>query len=342
MNRMRIYLSFVLVALAWSAVGCAPMTITLNTDGPSGLESKLVVSDEERTRNKIAIIDIAGTLVNGHQTQLLGRGIHPVSLLHEKLEEAHEDSNVKAIILRLNTPGGTVTASDIMYREVLRFKKRSGKPVIVLMMDVAASGGYYISCAADHIVAYPSTVTGSIGVILQTVNFKPLMDKIGVNAEALTSGKNKAAGSPFEALEDEHRQILQSLVDDFYKRFVEVVRKGRPNIPADQFDMVVDGRVFSAGKAKELGLVDQLGDIYDAWDVAKEKAGIEHANLIIYHRPLASPASPYASSPVGGAGATSGAQVPPGGTQVNFAQINVSDLFTQRPSGFYYIWSPQP
>jgi len=340
MERMRIFLTFTLIFAAWSVVGCAPLTLTLNSDAPPGLDLKVINYEKERTRNSMAIINITGLIVNGHQSQLLGHGIHPVSQLQEKLEAAHKDRNVKAIILRLNTPGGTVTASDIMYREVLRFKKRSGKPVIVLMMDVAASGGYYISCASDHIVAYPSTVTGSIGVILQTFSFKPLMDKIGVDSDALTSAKNKAAGSMFEKLEDEHRQILQGMVDDFYKRFVEIVRENRPNIPADQFEMVIDGRVFSATRAKELGLVDQLGDIYDAWDVAKEKAGVEHANLSIFHRLSASPASPYASTPVGRAVGSSGSQVPPGGTQINFAQINIGDLFQRRASGFYYIWSP--
>ena len=324
-------LSVLVIALLWVG-GCAPMTITLNTDGPQGLKSKIVEHDETSTSNRIAIIDISGMLINAHRSQLLGSGVHPVSRLHEKLEEARKDKYVKAIILRLNTPGGTVTASDLMYRQILRFKKRSGKPVIVLMMDVAASGGYYIACAGDHIVAYPSTVTGSIGVILQTISFKPLMDKIGIEAEALTSGPNKAAGSPFTSLKDEHRKILRSMVDRFYQQFRTIVKNNRPNIPAGQLDTVTDGRVFAAEDALKVGLVDQIGDVYDAWQVAKIRAGVKYANLVFYHRPLASPASPFAAAP----GAT------PKATQINFAQFNFPNLLIPQHPGFYYLWMPTP
>jgi len=333
MSNHRIIMSIGGLLFALLAIGCAPLTLTLDTDGPRGLDAKTVYEDDSRTRNRIAIIDITGMMVNGSQSQLLGKGEHQVSLLHEKLEKARTDSSVKAVILRLNTPGGTVTASDMMYREILRFKQKSGKPVITLMMDMATSGGYYVACATDHLIAYPSTVTGSIGVILQTVSFKPMMDKLGIDAEPLTSGPNKSAGSPFEQLEDEHRQILQSMVDDFYKNFVQIVRQSRTKIPADQFDKVVDGRVVSASEAKELGLIDQIGDIYDAWDVAKQRAGIEHAHLVMYHRPLAVPASPYAASRSGAPNA--------GPTQINLAQFNFTDLLLPSRPGFYYLWTPK-
>ena len=143
-----------------------------------------------------------------------------MSLFVEKLDKATEDPSVKAIVLRINSPGGGVTASDLMYNEVMAYKKRTGKPVVAVLMDVAASGGYYLACSADEIIAQPTTVTGSIGVIMQTVSFAGTMSKLGITADAITSGKMKDAGSPLKAMKPEEREIFQKLVNQFYDRFV--------------------------------------------------------------------------------------------------------------------------
>lgn len=327
-----------LLSSAMMLGGCGALTFTVGISPVDNeLEEKVVEKARTSTSDKVAIIDVSGLIMNARQSGFLRQGQNPVSVFHEKLQKAADDSEVKAILVRINSPGGTVTATDMMYRELMRFKEQSGKPVVVLMMDVAASGGFYLSCAGDHVVAYPSTVTGSIGVIIQTITFKPALDRLGIHAQALTSGKNKAAGSPLGDMTDEHRAILQGLVDDFYGKFRAVVRNAKPNIPADKFDDVTDGRVVSGTDAKDLGLVDQVGDLHDAFAAAKQQAGLSAASLVIYHRPLNYVASPYSATPVGGSDPRPGAAV---GTQINLLQLNLHDLPGGGTAGFYYLWQP--
>ncbi|HEX7008408.1 MAG TPA: signal peptide peptidase SppA [Phycisphaeraceae bacterium] len=323
-----------IIVIGWmilAASGCGPLSFSV---GPAPIDQRLtrtkVLSDGRWFSDRVAVIDVSGLLLSVEKPELLQPGENPLGSLHEKLAEAADDPRVKAVILRLNTPGGTVTASDAMHREVQRFRQTTGKPVVALMMDVAASGGYYLACAADRIVAYPTTVTGSIGVIVQTLSLQPALARIGVQAQAITSGPNKEAGSPLSTLTPEHRQVLQNLVDDFYARFVEVVRHARPQIPQEEFARVTDGRVMSGEAAAALGLVDRTGDIYDAFALAKQLAGIESADLVLYHRPLQYVASPYAVAPV-----------PAAGTQVNLVQLNVGRLLGfDTPVGVYYLWQP--
>jgi protease-4 len=317
--------------LALAPGGCGPVTFVVGVSpGDQKLTSTVVRSEPRASGQRVAIIDISGMIMNANRPGLLQQGENPVSLLQEKLDAAATDRSVRAVVLRLNTPGGTVNASDVMYREMRRFKERSGKPVVALMMDVAASGGYYVACAADTIVAYPSTVTGSVGVIVQTLSVKQGLSWIGVHTEAITSGPNKDAGSPLSELTDDHRAVLRKLVEDFYEQFVAVVRSNRPNIPAEQFQMLTDGRVFSGHEAAKYGVVDELGDLDVAFARAKELAGISAADLILYHRPLRYVGSPYAA-----------ASAAP--TQVNMAQINLGgDTLGLGDAGvgFYYLWQP--
>ena len=324
---------FVLFFLALAVTGCGPMHFTVGTTpGDQALTQTVVTRDGRWFSDRVAIIDVSGLIMNGEKPGLLQVGENPVGALHEKLEAAAADPRVKAVILRLNTPGGGVTASDMMYREIKQFREETGKPVIALTMDVTASGGYYIACATDRIVAYPTSVVGSIGVIVQTISVKPALSKIGIHAEALTSGKNKDAGSPLSTLTDDHRQVLQSLVDDFYARFVDVVREARPNIPEDKFADLTDGRVLGGKQAAALGLADMIGDIRVAHQLAEKLAGIDHSDLIIYHRKLDYVASPYAYSPSA-----------PAATQINLMQLNLTETLPgfNTPVGIYYLWSPE-
>lgn len=323
-----------LLLLLLSLGGCTPNQIVIDLAPTSDeLDQTVVVDDGRWFSDRVALIDVSGLIVNSGQPRLIGAGPNPVSLLHEQLEKAAADRGVKAVVLRLNTPGGTVTASDAMYREVQRFKRRTGKPVVALMMDTATSGGYYLACAADTIVTYPTSVTGSIGVIVQTFSFKPAMSRLGIQSEALTSGENKDAGSYFSTMTDEHRAILQGLVDDFYQRFVNVVREHRPDIPDQRFDEVIDGRVMSGERAVALGLADRAGDIYDAFAEARALAEIERADLVRYHRPRAAAGSPYARAPLADHG--------PSSTQINLLQLNVEHLpGLDAPVGIYYLWQP--
>ena len=332
-SRYRRLLGLGLAALTLLLVGCGPVHFSVGlTPEDQKMTSTVVSEDGHWFSDKVAVIDVSGMIINAPRPGLIQQGDNPVSELHEKLQAAAHDPSVKAVVLRLNTPGGGVTASDAMYREVLRFRKETGKPVIALMMDVTASGGYYLACAADKIVTYPTSVVGSIGVIVQTISVKPALSKIGIQAEALTSGKNKDAGSPLSTLTEDHRQVLQGLVDDFYTRFVNIVRQARPDLPEAQFADLTDGRVLGGEQAAAVGLADAVGDIHDAHKLAEQLAGLPHSDLILYHRRLAYVGSPYAYSPTA-----------PTATQINLMQLNMAESMPGfgMPVGVYYLWLPQ-
>ncbi len=189
----------------------------------------------------------------------------------EDIDDFRRKSDIKALVIRIDSPGGGVAASQELYESILR--ARQEKPVIISMGSVAASGGYYAAIAGDTIVANPGTTTGSIGVILEITMFKELMDKLGVDAEAVTSGEFKDAGSPFENLTAADRAYFQSYVDDAYEQFIQAVADQR-GLELDDVKKVADGRVFTGRQAKELGLVDVLGDRWEAIRIAGELTGL--------------------------------------------------------------------
>ncbi|ADC90082.1 signal peptide peptidase SppA, 36K type [Thermocrinis albus DSM 14484] len=196
-----------------------------------------------------------------------------------KMEKARLDPSVKALVLRVESPGGSVGASQEIYREVERFRQ-SGKPVVVSMGNVAASGGYYISAPANVIYANPGTITGSIGVIIQHTDVQQLLEKLGIKTTAIKTGKFKDTLSPFRELTPEERQYLQNLVEDAYSQFIEAIlryRKGK--VQEDILRQIADGRILTGKQAKELGLVDELGDLQDAIQKAKELARVPQARV---------------------------------------------------------------
>ncbi|MCP4589867.1 MAG: S49 family peptidase, partial [bacterium] len=209
-----------LVGFAGLLVGCMPGGLLIT---PVSTQRELVeetlISEGWLARDKIAVIDVEGLLLNGTESRLFGEGEHPVSRLLEQLDKAAADSRVRAVILRINSPGGSVTASELMHQEITHFRERTGRPVFAMMMDVAASGGYHVACACDRILAHRTTVTGSIGVIMQLFNVSGTLAKIGMEAPAITSAENKAAGSPFKKMTSEQRAIFQTVVDELYADF---------------------------------------------------------------------------------------------------------------------------
>jgi len=184
-----------------------------------------------------------------------------------------DDTSIKAIILKIDSPGGGVASSQEIYEEVRRIQS-GGKLVVASLGSVAASGGYYIACAAYRIIAHAGTLTGSIGVIVQLANAEELLRKIGVEPIVITSGPFKDSGSPTRALRPEERQVFQALVDDVYQQFVEAVSQGR-NLPVSEVRQVADGRIYSGRQAKELHLVDELGGFQDALTYVAATVGIE-------------------------------------------------------------------
>ncbi len=235
-------------------------------------------------KDKVLLMEISG-VISSEEGDGLSQTPSLIASIKEQLSRAAKDDAIKAIVLRLNTPGGTVTASDIIHHELKTFKSNRKMPVIASIMDVGASGGYYIASAADSVLAHPSSVTGSIGVIMLTMNAKGLLEKVGIEATAVTSGPRKDMGSPFRTMTAEERAIFQSLIDSFYQRFLTVVQEGRPQLQMDQLKKLADGRIYTGEQAKAAGLVDDIGYLEDAVELAKKKAGLTDARVIMYRRP---------------------------------------------------------
>ncbi len=189
---------------------------------------------------------------------------------------------VKAVVVRIDSPGGAVAPTQEIFEEILRSKKQ--KPFIASMGGMATSGGYYIAAACDKIMANPGTLTGSIGVIMQLTNVEELMKKIGVRGVNVKSGPNKDIGSPFQPLSPEGREILQSLVDNVHSQFVTAVAKGR-GMEEAQVRKLADGRIYSGAQAKQLGLIDQFGTLQDAIELAAKRAGMDSEPAVYYSRP---------------------------------------------------------
>jgi len=289
------------------------------------LQERIVVRESLWTGNRIALIDVSGILLNSQEMGLFSEGEHPVSFLTEKLAKAASDGRVKAVLLRVNSPGGSVTASDTLYEEILAFKKKTGKPVVAYFQDVAASGAYYLACAADEIIAQRTSVTGSIGVIMQMMDVSGTMGKLGIEADAIKSGPFKDSGSPLRRMKPEERELFQGLVDGFYRQFVDVVAAGRPKLNREKIAKLADGRVYSAEQALEAGLVDRIATLSEAIESAKARAGVTIANTVTYHRPLAWKPNIYAHAPAQG-------------PVINLLNITLPALWTKQPQ-FLYIWS---
>ncbi|MBP5430613.1 MAG: signal peptide peptidase SppA [Elusimicrobiaceae bacterium] len=235
------------------------------------------IGDKEGNAS-VAWIKVRGVIATDNSSSPFSRP-QGASAIAKKIREAGENENVKAIVLDINSPGGTVAAVQNIYSEILKAKK-NGKKVVALFRDVAASGGFYIAMAADKIVAEPGTITGSVGVIMQTSNVEGLFEKIGVKMVPITSGKYKDMGSSFRPMTDAEKALLQDMVDDTYTQFFAAVKAGRPNVSEENLTEYTDGRVFTGQRAYNLGFVDKLGGEDEALQLAGELAGIKDPKII--------------------------------------------------------------
>jgi protease IV len=255
--------------------------ITVNLIEPSGPVKEMELTG--KGDGKVLLLDLSGVISAQDKEGIIPQP-NMLATFKEELTRAAKDEKIKAVVVRINSPGGTVTASDILYHELREFKTKKKVPVIASIMDVGASGGYYLAMAADNVLVHPSTVTGSIGVIMLTVNARGLLEKVGVEASAITSGPRKDMGSPFRVMTPEERGIFQSVIDSFYQRFLAVVQEGRPNLSAEQIKKLADGRIYSGDQAKAAGLIDEVGYLDDAIQLAKKKAGLTEARVVTYGR----------------------------------------------------------
>ncbi|OQW33095.1 MAG: multidrug transporter [Nitrospira sp. SG-bin1] len=245
----------------WLFVAGVGVLILMNLFYPD-----LDLSSEDR----IALIRVEGVILDSQTT--VG-----------ELKRFSENPSIKAIVLRIDSPGGGVVPSQEIYDAVKRVRSKNNKAVIASMGSVAASGGYYIAAATDRIVANPGTLTGSIGVIMETANVEGLLQKIGVEGIVIKSGKYKDVGSPLRKMSGEERALLQAVMDDVHKQFIEAVAEGR-SLELRTAQALADGRIFTGRQAKEAKLIDELGDLEDAIQLAAEVAGIEGEPKVVEPR----------------------------------------------------------
>lgn len=233
---------------------------------------------EGNDSEKIAVIPIHGII-----------DANAAAYFDRYMKTAEQDASVKAIVLDIDSPGGTISGSDQIYHRIQRFKQnKPNTPVVVSMGSLAASGGYYAACAADHLFAQPTTMTGSIGVIMPSMNFSKLLEKYGVeeNSVISTGAPFKNAGSPTQAMTEQHRAYYQALCDQAFDQFKTIVKDGRKGkLTVSTVDEVANGKIYSAADALKLGLIDQEGYLEDAWKYAASTAGLSKPSVVRYQVP---------------------------------------------------------
>jgi protease-4 len=293
----------------------------------SPLIEMVINGPEESTSSKIALVDIDGILLNKNAIGLSAAGENPVALFREKLDRIASDKSYRAVVLRINSSGGGVTACDIMRRDLMQFKETTGLPVIACLMDVSAGGAYLIATGADKIVAHPTTVLGGMGVILNLYNMEDALGMVNILGVPIKAGEKVDLGTPIRQLPEDSREILQDIADEFHALYRSTVLAARPQINAEQPDLF-DGRVFSATNALQLGLVDQISYIDDALHSASAAANVENPSVVVLHRAKDPARTPY--------------DVTPNSPAQRQLLPSISGLDRSYLPTFLYIWQPDP
>ncbi len=277
----------------------------------------------------VAIIDIDSVLANQNMSGPYSSGDNVVDLFKEKLNEAQRDTNCIAVVVRINTPGGSVTATDILWQELKQFKEKCHKPVIGCIMDLGCGGGYYLACACDMIIAHPTSIIGGIGVILNLYNFQGTLNIAKIENQAI-----KAVGSPKIDLDyqiglmgEDNKELLTSIANEFHHRFQEVIQNSRKEVKKNK--ELYDGRVFTAKQAFENHLIDQIGYMKDALTLAKQMGGCPQAKTVLFHRKGDVARTPYATTP----------NSP---LQNNLFPVSIPGIDRSKLPLFLYMWQPDP
>ena len=314
------------LCLSLLAAGCGSPSLLITPVSNTSELREVSVEEGRAFGGKIAVIEVEGMLLDDRTGGLLQPSENPLSLFVQELSQAADDDDVKAVVLRVNSPGGSVTTSDTMYDALLRFKAKTHKPVIASAQEVAASGAYYVSCGADKIIVSPTSIVGSIGVIFESFDFQDTLDKLGAREVSIKSAPLKDMGSPYIHLTPEARAVMQNMVDEYYARFKNVVIARRGIDGPKTLALVTDGRVFSGTNAVKLGLADQTGRLDDAIEMARQMANAPGAEVVMYKRPYGYSGSIYAEMPA----------PEPQSNSMNL-KLPMSDWL---PDGFYYLWQP--
>jgi protease-4 len=233
------------------------------------------------SQKKIAVVRIYGEISFQNQTgDVLGVSAKCADKIVKRLSAIKHDPSIKAVILRINSPGGTVAATQEIYNQIKELKKYN-KKVVVSIGDIGASGAYYIACPADKIVANAGSLIGSIGVIMHLPEVSSLLEKVGVNLRVIKSGQHKDIGSIARSMSEEERVILQGVIDDAYDQFYRAVKNGRQNISENRLKELADGRIFTGQQAKKAGLIDEIGDYQQTINITAQLAGIKGTPVVI-------------------------------------------------------------
>ncbi|MCF6150085.1 MAG: signal peptide peptidase SppA [Candidatus Kuenenia sp.] len=325
-NFYRIFSIFFLSCFILLVSGCSFISVSLGpVTGP--LREKTVSG---RGKDKILIVDISGIISDEKKTGFpaLTGGVDMVARIKEELIHAKGDKDVKAVLLRINSPGGAVTASDMIYHEIMQFKKETNKIVVACIMDLGASGGYYVAASADKIIAHPTTVTGSIGVIMLNLSVEGLLQKVGITDTSIKTGEHKDMGSPLKMMTEEERKIFLEILNAMYERFLFVIEENRDGLSAEKIRALADGRIYSAQQALENGLIDRIGYLDDAISIAKKESGLEEARVILYHRPGDYKNNIYSQLGNSGIGA------------INLLNVDLKTFIHSGAPSFMYLWMP--
>ncbi len=322
--RGRYYL-FIFVMIAGLFInGCMFPTVKLFTDASDPLKEFTLEGEEE---GKVLMIPVYGIISDISKKGMIQTEPSLVQDIVSQLKLAEEDSEIKAVLFKIDSPGGSVTASDVLYHEIKSFKERTGVKVTAVIMNVAASGGYYMALPADYIVAHPTSVTGSIGVIFLKPKFYGLMEKIGVDVKVNTSGENKDMGSPFRKETKAEDKIFQSLTDSLGKRFIDLVVENR-GVSQKVVKDISTARIYLAGEALKLGLVDEIGYISDAISKTKELAGLDEKSKVVVYRRVEFPDDNLYNT-----------QTRFQGKSYSLIDLGLPDMTMLSRPGFYYLWS---
>lgn len=306
--------------------GCAFVNVPLLAP-PRPLDEQVL---EGEGKKKILLLDVSGIVSEREKSGgMLSKGTPSmVDRVREALKKAEADDDIAGVIVRINSPGGTVTASDIIRHDINGFRSRRKVPVHACIMGVGASGGYYIATAADRIIAHPTAITGSIGVLLLKFNIEGLLDKIGVREQTIKSGEKKDILSPFRAATPEEQKLVQAIIDQLYGRFLDSIM-ARPNntLGRKELETLADGRIYTAEQAFSARLIDKTGYLDDVIADMKKQLGVDQAKIVAYYRPGSYKGSIYAESS-------------PDATSIPalFNLTGGADLIPE--SQFMYLWQP--
>jgi len=306
--------------------GCAAPQVKLFSDASDPLKESTLQGTE---KGKVLVISLQGVVSTNPREGTFRTMPSMVQEVVSQLRMAEKDEEIKCLLLKVDSPGGTATASDILYNEILAFKQRTKVKVVVSMMGIAASGGYYVSLPADVIFAHPTTITGSIGVVFMRPNVAGLIDKIGFTMDVNKSGKNKDMGSPFRRPTAEETQILQDLTNGLADQFLKLVGKHR-DLEETTLSTISTARVYLPQEAKALGLIDRIGYLDDALTEALKISGLpEKAKVVSYRRTIFPNDNIY--NPLT---TRSNVQAKP------LLDLGIQNTATRLAPGFYYVWTP--